>query len=398
MGDKKSSQKIADSRIEHWKKNEYFDAIYTFKSDIPTKEEKRLSKLLNNTHLEYYRKRGEKPQVGTISDLIKNAKELIFNIINGKPLFHLIAYTYNLGRCENQISHIVDILISGETEEEISEEIRSILAYAFIEEVPVIPNTKDLTQIIAKYYRELMIKGFTAPSDSGGRVRLKLTKSPGSKIETIDYIKEISLTEPHSPVELAIIQESIIKELDKLSAVERIIGSLTIAIKQLSELLIMKNRNENKLQKCLTENPILFGLDYTKIIPKHRLGAEYEMDYALVHVSGLVDLIEIEASSIPIFNRKGDPSKYLVHAEQQVLNWLEWLEKNHSYAKEYLPGLIRPKGFVVIGRASTLSKDECLKLKIRNKIFSDSLEILTYDDLLDRAQNIGKVLLGQVKK
>lgn len=247
MGDKKSSQKIADSRIEHWKKNEYFDAIYTFKSDIPTKEEKRLSKLLNNTHLEYYRKRGEKPQVGTISDLIKNAKELIFNIINGKPLFHLIAYTYNLGRCENQISHIVDILISGETEEEISEEIRSILAYAFIEEVPVIPNTKDLTQIIAKYYRELMIKGFTAPSDSGGRVRLKLTKSPGSKIETIDYIKEISLTEPHSPVELAIIQESIIKELDKLSAVERIIGSLTIAIKQLSELLIMKNRNENKL-------------------------------------------------------------------------------------------------------------------------------------------------------
>lgn len=148
----------------------------------------------------------------------------------------------------------------------------------------------------------------------------------------------------------------------------------------------------------MTENPILFGLDYTKIIPKHRLGAEYEMDYALVRVSGLVDLIEIEASSIPIFNRKGDPSKYLVHAEQQVLNWLEWLEKNHSYAKEYLPGLIRPKGFVVIGRASTLSKDECLKLKIRNKIFSDSLEILTYDDLLDRAQNIGKVLLGQVKK
>jgi len=320
MRTKRLNQQIKNSRIEHWKKTEYFDVIYTFKSNIATKEEERLAKLLNNTRLEYYKKHGEAPPIETSYDFIKKCKELIFNIIDGKPLFHIIAYTYNLGRCENQISHIADILISGKTEEGISDEIRSVLADAFIEEVPVIANTKDLTQVIAKYYRELMIEGFTAPNDSGGRVRLKLANSPGSKIETIDYIKEISLTEPHSPIELAIIRESVIKELDRLSTVERIIGSLTIAIKQLSKLISIENRNENKLQKCLTENPILFGLDYTRIVPKHRLGSEYEMDYALERVSGLVDLVEIEPSNIPIFNKKGDPSKYLVHAEQQVLN------------------------------------------------------------------------------
>ena len=398
MINKKHNNQIINSRIERWKKEEYFCVGHTFKGDIATKEEERLSKLLNNTRLNYYKESGETQEKETISDWIERCKEVIFNIVDGKPLFHLISYTYNLGRCEVQLSHIADILITGTTEEEISDEIRSVLASAFAAEVPIIPNSEDLIKVIAKYYRELMIEGFTAPDGSGGRVKLMLNKSPGAKIEEVDYLKEINLTEPHNPIELSILRESIVKELERLSSVERIIGSLTIAIEQLSMLISSDNRNENKIQKCLTENPILFGLDYIRIIPKHKLGSEYEMDYALEHISGLVDLAEIEPSNIPIFNKKGDPSNYLVHAEQQVINWLEWIEKNNSYARQYLPGLIRPKGFIVIGRTSSLSKDGCLKIKIRNKIFSGSLEILTYDDLLKKADNIKKVLLGKVKE
>jgi hypothetical protein len=398
MRTKKSNQEITYSRLEQWKENKYLDVIYTFKSDKVTEKEERLSKLLYDTRLEYYKGLGEKPPTETISDWIERCKELIFDVIDEKPLFHAIVYTYNIGRCEIQIGHIGDILISGITEEEISDEIRYVLASAFIAEVPVIPNTKDLIQVLARYHRDLMVEGFTAPDDSGNRVRLRLTKSPGSKIETTEFLREISLTEPHSPAELTLLRESIIKELDRLSTVERIIGSLTVAIEQLSNLLSIETRNENKLQRCLTENPILFGLDYTRIIPKHRLGAEYEMDYALERVSGLYDLIEIEASNLHIFNNKGDPSKFLIHAEQQVLNWLEWLEKNYPYAQEHLPGLMRPKGYVIIGRNSSLSTNEYRKLMLRNKIFSESLEILTYDDLLNRAQNIEMVLSGQAKK
>ncbi len=395
MNYKKSNIKILNSRIERWKKEEYFYIGYTFKADIATREEERLSKLLNNARLRYYKESGEKQEKETISDWIKGCKELIFDIINGKPLFHLISYTYNLGRCELQLSHLADILIEGETEVEISEEIRNILAYASIEEVPVIPNTKELTKVIAKYYRELMIDGFTAPDESGNRVRLKLTNSPGSKIESIDYIKEINLTEPHNTLELAILRESILKELDKLSKAERILGSLKIAIEQLSKLISIKNINENKIQNCLTKNPILFGLDYIRIIPKHKLGSDYEMDYALERMSGLFDLVEIEPSSSSIFNKKGDPSGRLVHAEQQVLNWMEWIEKNYSYAKEKLKGLVRPRCFIVIGRNDSLSKNDRLKLKRRNRIFSDLLEIITYDDLLNRAKNLEKILLGK---
>jgi len=386
------------SRLERWKDNEYINTIYTFKSDKVTEKEEKLSKLLHDTRLEYYKEHGAKPPKDTIFDLVKGCKELIFNVIDGKPVFHAITYTYNIVRCELQIGHVLDIIISGTTKEEISDEIRSILAYAFSTEVPVIPNTEALIRVLARYHRDLMVEGFTAPDGSGDRVKLQFTKSPGAKIETIEFLKEISLIEPHSPVELALLREAITKELNRLSTTERIIGSLTIAIKQLSKLLSIETRNENKLQKCLTDNPILFGLDYSKIIPKHRLGAEYEMDYALERVSGLVDLVEIKASNLPIFNNKGDPTKYLIHAEQQVLNWLEWLEKNYSYAQENLPGLMRPKGYVVIGRSSSLSENECRKLMLRNRIFSGSLEVLTYDDLLDRAQNMEKILTSPLKR
>ena len=57
---------------------------------------------------------------------------------------------------------------------------------------------------------------------------------------------------------------------------------------------------------------MLFGPDYVRIIPNHRLGAEYEMYYALERHSGLFDLVEIEASTLALFTRGGDPSSHLV--------------------------------------------------------------------------------------
>jgi hypothetical protein len=58
--------------------------------------------------------------------------------------------------------------------------------------------------------------------------------------------------------------------------------------------LLAEGVREEELQRCLTRNPTLFGAEYREIKPKHRLGAEFEMDYALVRVSGVVDIVEIE--------------------------------------------------------------------------------------------------------
>ena len=95
-----------------------------------------------------------------------------------------------------------------------------------------------------------------------------------------------------------------------------------------------------------------FCIVLQRVIPKYRLGGDYEMDFALEQPSGLVDLVEIEPSTFPLYTRSGNPRSELVHAEQQVLDWLEWLEANSRLARDDLPGMMRPVGQVIIGRAS----------------------------------------------
>ena len=62
------------------------------------------------------------------------------------------------------------------------------------------------------------------------------------------------------------------------------------------------------------------------------------MDYALERRSGLVDLVEIEASHHFLFTLRGNPRQHLIHAEQQVLDWLHWIEAHGAYARERLGG------------------------------------------------------------
>lgn len=119
------------------------------------------------------------------------------------------------------------------------------------------------------------------------------------------------------------------------------------------------------------------------------------MDYALERASGLVDLVEIEASTHALFNQKGNPSEHLVHAEQQVIDWLNWIEQNSAYARVKLPGLMQPVGYVIIGRSGNLSSDDRQRLHRRNIIFRNSIIILTYDDLLSRAELLLSILEGK---
>ncbi len=208
-----------------------------------------------------------------------------------------------------------------------------------------------------------------------------------------EYYKSIQLTDFVSPADFSTVKASIGSEFERLQHTSKLFVSLVDAIGTLGSLLSGCKRNENKIHKCIIENPILFGVDYIRIIPKHRLGAEYEMDYALERQSGIIDLVEIESSNLPIFNKKGDPSQYLVHAEQQVIDWISWIERNKAYTRESLPGVMGPIAYVIIGRSNNLASDEIVKLKRRNILFKGQLIIMTYDELLNRA----KYLLGKLQ-
>lgn len=109
------------------------------------------------------------------------------------------------------------------------------------------------------------------------------------------------------------------------------------------------------------------------------------MDYVLVKYDGTYDLIEIEASNLLLFTKDGQPRKELIHAEQQIMNWIDWIESNHSYIEKKLPNLSSPKAFIIIGRNQGFNELEKKLLRRRNKMLF-GLTILTYDDLVSNAQ------------
>ncbi len=95
---------------------------------------------------------------------------------------------------------------------------------------------------------------------------------------------------------------------------------------------------------------------------------------------------------LPLYTKGGNPSSHLVHAEQQVLDWLAWTEANAEYARKKLPGLKNPIGYIVIGRDSSLSSSSRDKLNRRNAALRGTMVIMTYDDLVRRAEAILKIL------
>ena len=321
-------------------------------------------------------------------DLVGACKEIIFDIKEDKTVFHAISYSFGVDTAQIILEHVFTISFDDHEGEDLENEIIKVLGSAAGLDVPVYPNTESLQPELARYHRKMLIEGFTTLDTDGDEVRVKLTKSPGKDADSLEYLKAMRFVDGYAPTDLYLMRQAVLKELSELKSAEKVLSFLQYATEGLKKLLSSEKRNENALQEWLTQNPILFGTKYTQVIPKHRLGAEFEMDYALVRHSGLVDLVEIESSNLNLFTQKGNPSQYLVHAEQQVMDWIDWIEAHGEYARTNLPGAYSPKAFVIIGRNSALDENQKSKLRRRNLLFQGKIELLTYDDLLSRATSI----------
>ncbi|MEZ4802390.1 MAG: DUF4263 domain-containing protein [Gelidibacter sp.] len=364
-------------RLSRWKKKEKFSLF--FEHPINPEFQKILDK-----------KTGEDSKISNL-DIMKLAKELIFDIKNKKPLFYIICPmldTYNL---EIDYEHCMTVSFSG-NKKELEQEVVNTLGIAVAFELPIYPNNKKVEQQLSDYYEKLVRDGFVAPDNEGNDVKLIPTNSKKIEDFKVESFSKIDMTKYWSPSDLLLLRGAVSDELIKLNNAHRTLTSLQVAIEELEKLLNTTKRNENKLQECITKSPILLGLEYSKVIPKHKLGAEYEVDYALEKYTGLIDLMEIESSSLPIFTKQGNPSSYLVHAEQQVIDWLDWVEKNNPYARAKMEGLLTPKGYVIIGRNSNLNEKTKASLIRRNKAFNGLISVLTYDDVLMKAKALFEIL------
>lgn len=66
--------------------------------------------------------------------------------------------------------------------------------------------------------------------------------------------------------------------------------------------------------------------------------------------------------------------------------------RKNFYAREYLKDIRSPKGFVVLGRSESLNDDLKKKLARRNLTFGNKLQVLTYDDLLNKVETFLEII------
>lgn len=116
------------------------------------------------------------------------------------------------------------------------------------------------------------------------------------------------------------------------------------------------------------------------------LGTENRMDFMLRESDGEFVLVEIENPRHRLFTQDGDFRYEVNHACRQVEDWQEWIEDNISTVQKVYPGIISPRGWVVIGRSSDLSEPERRRLNRRNINTRGRLKISTYDELIKSAR------------
>lgn len=239
----------------------------------------------------------------SLFDLLKTCKEVIFDWVDEKPIFHLISLQIDFEAKTAKHGHLWSTTVNFDSLNDQDQEVKTIIAYAITLELPVYPNSPVASEKLIPYWKDVLINGFEAPHEDDS-VRLVLSDDEKKDLIDLDSYLNADFSRIRTPVELQIQRTFIQKEFEKLSQANKVLKLLELSIRQLSEKLEKTQRNENELQRCLTENPILFGLDYLRVIPKHQLGSEYEMDYALERINGVYDLIEIEASNLPLYTKE----------------------------------------------------------------------------------------------
>jgi hypothetical protein len=313
---------------------------------------------------------------GFLSSILRTAHEVIFRQEDDGDHFQVIGFALDARTGCLALEKSFDIFGFDDDEDS-----KRTLALAVSYDIPIYPEDASDVRRLSLLYESLYSAGIHVDQD-GQKTRLVPTFKAAHRVdlEDLDHSTKIQ------PIDFYVREAANRTRLAELVEAERVVAGLRLAIEELSAELAKDVRDENALQRLLTARPSLLGLEYRQVIPKHSLGGEYELDYAAITTNGFVHCIEIEPSTLKLYGKGGNPRAELVHAEQQVLDWLDWMDRHAEYASAKLPTLLRPTGTVVMGRRRDLTDRDVMRLERRNAAWSGTLRVLTYDDLVDQAR------------
>lgn len=171
--------------------------------------------------------------------------------------------------------------------------------------------------------------------------------------------------------------------------------------------LLKDNSKEKDLQNWLYEHPWVFGPTYMDNSKEEINRIGNRIDFFMQRYDTFYDIFELKLSSCKLFvgekdkdnvqqelSRRFNMSSDLKDAISQVIGYLEQFEadkRNLYYEKNV--DIHKPHGIIVIGRKE---KDESRTIKTLNSYFNN-IDICTYDNILDMAQNFVKLIENRQK-
>ena len=138
-------------------------------------------------------------------------------------------------------------------------------------------------------------------------------------------------------------------------------------------------------------------------------------DFVLVDYNGMIDFMEIKKPSVKLINsttyrNNYSPSRELSGAAQQVEKYIacihrsadEWEKNPPKKIREIILDeieikIINPQGLIVLGDARDFNTDQKRDFELIKRQYKNVAEIITYDDMLNRIDNMIKALKPYVK-
>lgn len=166
-------------------------------------------------------------------------------------------------------------------------------------------------------------------------------------------------------------------------------SSIKISRRLIEELrsLVEKELREEEYQRFFAKHPVFLDSLANTVIPKQSLGSELITDYVIKRLDNEYLVVEIEKPQDGLFTQNNNFTANFIHAFGQVIDFQEWVDAHGEYARSRMPGISSPRGLLIMGRKTNLSSAQLSKLK-RYVINSQSIEVLTYDDVIERAENL----------
>lgn len=185
--------------------------------------------------------------------------------------------------------------------------------------------------------------------------------------------------------------------------------------KKLSEMLDKQNDySEHDWQREITGILQVLNPKYIHVFREPRIhdtfnGGDRRVDFLLVDANGNVDLAEIKKPSHGNLVTKGTyrnnhvPMRELSGTIMQLEKYIFLLNRlgvsgekslNLQYSNELQEGtnikITNPSGYVIVGRSNSFSSSQKLDFEVIKRKYKNLLDIMTYDDLLQRLGTIVK--------